>query len=804
MAAQRPVVLVFQEFATLSTTPATPELNCLIAGPCYFIQDYPGDAGAETAGKLAAAYGVSATSDATGLAVSTDDLSVTAPPNIANGAVLDQDSLKLIAVDPVVELAFGSTMTAVDNTPVVSVVGATFVTDGVKKGDVLVMTDDTTTPGTPVTLVRTIVAVAEEDLTLNNETPASFADSGIKYRVQRTVSSAELDSSFLTLGAGNAFTVMGGATLTVGGSAKLVVAADIYTAYRALRTDLQDIQTINSVSEITGKLGKIDARNPLAVGVSVALQNTNTSIQAFGIGTNDITGYTSMKDAIEGRSDVYAVVPLSTDVAVLTMLKASFLNLADPDYALTNGVPQKFRVAIGATSELPVYKTLIDEQNDGKTETYGSAPTTYHTINMSTSVPAIDFVASNVQPGDTLNITVDAAGTTRVGTYTVAQVLSAKKLEVEAAIPGGIQTSNATLNIKVGTTAVNRIASAAYTDVATVQDAALYLDLYDANGTFVDNGVAANDLVEMPRNPALTGSSAFDVSDVFTVATVISNQRLRIVDNGRNTSLAANELPHGVSRTSPSTTVATTGVLTYRIKRTLDKDGQVTALVAVPQSINSRRVVNVWPNRCDVTDLVDGSLPRASLTSTTKTAAATQPGYYLACAVGGMTAGLPSHQGFTNMGIAGVKKLYNSNTYFSDKQISSLSNAGWFLFQQDTPQSLPYVVHQLTTDVYGLQTGEFSMVKNFDFVSLFFADILNEYIGIWNVNSETMGFIRTALINGVDNLKLRRRPRIGAPLIDGKLTKIETSTMSADRIEVWVEATFPAPLNTIALHLVSA
>lgn len=40
MAAIRPVVLVFQEFATPTVTPTTPDLNCLIVGPAYFIQDY--------------------------------------------------------------------------------------------------------------------------------------------------------------------------------------------------------------------------------------------------------------------------------------------------------------------------------------------------------------------------------------------------------------------------------------------------------------------------------------------------------------------------------------------------------------------------------------------------------------------------------------------------------------------------------------------------------------------------------------------------------------------------------------------
>ena len=36
----RPVVLVYQDFATQTVTPATPDLNCLAVGPAYFIQDY--------------------------------------------------------------------------------------------------------------------------------------------------------------------------------------------------------------------------------------------------------------------------------------------------------------------------------------------------------------------------------------------------------------------------------------------------------------------------------------------------------------------------------------------------------------------------------------------------------------------------------------------------------------------------------------------------------------------------------------------------------------------------------------------
>ena len=785
MAAQRPVVLVFQEFATLSTTPATPELNCLIAGPAYWIQDFPND---KANIKLAAAYGVGVSAEPDGSSVATSALAIAEPPNNKTGAVLDSASVRVFCGSPVVELGFGSDMTTTTGSPSVSSTAFNFVTAGVKPLDVLVVSDGVTT------VTSTVRTVAATTLTLYSD--VSFTSAGAaKFRVQRTLEDTELDASFLTFEVGtNSFEINALATI----DSKLIVASDIYVAYRSLRQDLQDVKTIDSVSAISDAIGKIDARNPLAVGVFVAMQNTNTSVQCYGIASDDLAGYTLMRDAIGGRKDIYAIVPLSQDVAVAAMLKADVEQMADPDYALNNGVPQKFRAVIGNFGTLPTTKTVIDTQADGATQVYAAmtAPTTTHTL----VIPGVDLVTANVQPGDTLVITADTATTVRDGSYTVSQVLSATSLELDTEPAGGAQTGNASVQILVGSSATVRLATTPVTGLQTTVDAKLYLDLYDPNGTFLTDGVIPTDILEMPKNPLLT---SFSAKDSFVVETVVSNQRLRIKDNGRSTSLVATELPHGVSRSSPATVVPATQTLHYRITRTLDKAGQVSQLISVSQSLNSRRVVNVWPDLCDVSGLTDGSVARDPAQPLVAQPAASQPGYYLACAVGGMSAGLPSHQGFTNIAIAGVSKIYNANSYFSDKQISDISNGGWFVFQQDTPAALPYVVHQLTTDVSSLQTGEFSMVKNFDFVSLFFSDILDDYIGTWNVNAETMGFINAAVNNGIDNLKLRRRPRIGAPLIDAKLTKIQVSPSSADRVELWVEAQFPAPLNTVALHLVS-
>ena len=175
----------------------------------------------------------------------------------------------------------------------------------------------------------------------------------------------------------------------------------------------------------------------------------------------------------------------------------------------------------------------------------------------------------------------------------------------------------------------------------------------------------------------------------------------------------------------------------------------------------------------------------------------------LGAVIGGMTAGLPSHQGFSRLGVAGISLLRHSSDYFSEQQLTQLSDGGWYVFVQQTPTSLPYSIHQLTTDPSTLESGEYSIVKNFDFVSLFFADILEPFLGIWNINTDTLGFIRQALNTGIESLKLRRVSKIGAPLNSANITSLAISTASTDRVEVYMAVDLPKPLNVIGLHLVA-
>lgn len=813
MAATRPAVLVFQEFASLSFGAATPELNCLIAGPAYWIKDFADerakpDAGADI--KLATNYGVKnapATLVSTAPVAGPGAIVVAQPPSNKLGALLDAASVKVWLGKPRVELrpspsapllptvvADGSVTVG---SPVFTSATLNTTTSGVQAGDWCIITDSAGT-NTQVRKIRSVDPLTPTQLTFTDDVTAPLTTSANnKFRIERDLPDSLVDSSFVNV-TGNSIDIEGGITLLVNGVARLVSYGEVFIGYRSLRQDLADVITLSSVSEIEGQLGPIDSRNPLAVGMFTALTNSSASIQGFGVQSNDLVGYTAMKSALANRKDIYTVVPLIQDVSVIAMLKSEFENLASPEYAVTNGVSQKFRMVVGSPTALPTTKIVIDTNDDGDVEQNGAAPAAIRTFTFPTLV---NFVTAGVLPGDTLVIAADDAGTDRSGTYTITHVNSATSCEVASAIPGIAQAVSTTTTVTVTRGLSNIIpTTAAIANVASSALDALWLDLTDANGTFIDDGVLPGDFLEMPTDPT---QASFASSVKLQIETIVSNQRVRIKNNGSNEALADNELPHGVSRTAPVTAIPTTPTLVYRVVRNLDKTGQVTELISVAQSLKSRRAVICWPDSVDVSGLVDGSLPRDPLAPLVAKPAASQPGYYLSCAVGGLLASLPSHQGLTNLGIAGISKIYNANTYFDDKQMTQISNGGWLLFQQDTPSALPYIIHQLTTDPSTLEFGELSLVKNFDFVSLFFSDILDEFLGTWNINAETITFINAALDAGIENLKLRRRIRIGAPIISGRVTSVAESTASSDRVEVYIEVDFPKPLNTIGLHIVS-
>lgn len=782
----RPVVLVYEDLATPTVTPTTPDLNCLVVGPAYWIQDYfqPGTTTyADKADiQIATPYGALEGNPATATPVGQNYIVVAEPPNNAVGAVLDDTSVKVFfdtARVIIASEADGVTSAATPNI-ITSATGA-WQTGNTKvlPGDRITISDGTNF------ISRTVAAVASDtSLSVTSDVPTSPFTPGAAqtYRVERQLNDVTIDASFVSTN-GNIVRIAGGVTLPVVGQGSHVVSyAVVYEQYRSLRQDLVDLDTIESEADIESKIGRIDARNPLAVGAFVSLQNTTSVVQYVGTLTDDLPGHETVRDHINARSDVYAIMPLTTDVSIFAMWNADCLGLAQPDN--TRGRPQRFRVVIG-NGTLPITKTIIQPSATGAPMQVTSS--SGGQITKVTLTGTASLITDGVIPGDILTVTVSSVlGTIALGSYPVAAVLTATALEVDATTPfAAAGTVNITCEIFHADGTTPRIASTALTGVLTVAAPDYFLILKDPSGTFVASGVAAGDLIQIPVDPnaTITDTSVFTT---LVVNNVISDQRLQVVNNGQDSSTVMNELPHGVKRGGGALVGAT--AVNYQVLRTLSKDQQISDLIALSQSFNSSRTILVWPDKCDVAGVIGGTK---------------QPGFYLACAVGGMTAGLPSQQGLTNLGIAGVSQIYDSNTYFSDSQLTDLSNGGWYVFAQQTPQSLPYTIHQLTTNPSTLESGEFSVVKNFDFVALFFVDILEDFLGQYNVTDATIGLIESALNTGGDLLKQRTVAKIGAPLTSFAVTDIGVSPTSGDRVITHLAIGLPKPLNVIELHLVA-
>jgi hypothetical protein len=788
----RSVVLVYQDLATPTVTPTNPDLNCLVVGPAYHIQDYFAPGTTDFADKadiqIAAAYGVLEASPDAALPTGPAAITVAEPPNNAVGAILDKASVAVFFDQARARIATGTKATTSTSTPnqidmTETPTATTFNTPGpnqVKPGDRIVLVDS------GANVLRLTVASVVSDtrlLTTSDYTGSAFTPAANQHwYVERTINDVQIDTMYVTV-TSNILQIAGGVNVTVPGQgSKPVSYAIAYEQYRSLRQDIVDLDTVESESEIESKIGRIDARNPLAASAFVTLENTTSVVQFIGVLTDDLAGHVAVRDHISARSDVYAIVPLTTDVSIFAMWNSDCVGLALPDN--TRGRPQRFRVVIG-NGTLPVTKTIISPSTTGNPlQLTGSSGGQITKITL-TSVTSL--ITSGVVPGDILNVTVtSAAGTIAIADYPIAAVLSATDLQVDVSAPfTGVGTCNITAGIKRADNTTVRIASAALTGVITVAAPDYFLIFKDASGTFVASGVAAGDVLQIPTNPNATIATGTTFI-ALVVQSVISDQRLQIVNNGQDSSTVANELPHGVKR-SGGVVVGGTSV-NYQIVRTLSKSQQVIELIAVAQSFNSKRTILTWPDKCDV----------AGVTGGTK-----QPGFYLSCAVGGMTAGLPSQQGLTNLGIAGVSQIYDSNTYFSDSQLTDLSNGGWLVFAQQTPSSLPFAVHQLTTDPSTLESGEYSVVKNFDFVSLFFVDILEDFLGQYNVTQETLTLLQGALNTGGNLLKLRTIAKIGAPLTSFAISDIGISPTSADRVITHLAIGLPKPLNVIELHLVA-
>lgn len=292
---------------------------------------------------------------------------------------------------------------------------------------------------------------------------------------------------------------------------------------------------------------------------------------------------------------------------------------------------------------------------------------------------------------------------------------------------------------------------------ASISNIAGKFVLQASNATFLSDGVVPGNVIKV------TAATPGTVVNDYVVQEVVSNQQV-VID----------------------ATAAATAV-SYWAARKLSKTQQASWVAETSEQFNDKRVIHIQPDICGV-----------SVGGVTKYL----PGYYLSCAVAGMTAGFPVQQGFTNIGLAGIVDLKRSNFYFTRSQLNTMAEKGTFLIVQEVQGGVPYVRHQLTTDVSVLEYREYLVVKNWDYLSYYYYDKMKPFIGSWNITTDTLNTMRQTLVASSELLKSKKLPKIGPPLVSYNLAKIEQSTVNKDNVNIELNIVVVYPNNYTNIYLI--
>jgi len=282
--------------------------------------------------------------------------------------------------------------------------------------------------------------------------------------------------------------------------------------------------------------------------------------------------------------------------------------------------------------------------------------------------------------------------------------------------------------------------------------------LNSSNASFISDGVVAGDYIKITSH-----ATAAQTVTSTKVLTVVSNQTLVI-----------------------AVTIPLTAV-NYYVQRNLTRSQQADIVAAQSHALTSSRVYHIQPDLVGVT-----------ISGATKYL----PGYYNCCVNAGLIAGLPAQQGLTNIAPAGIVDLAHSNFYFTRAQMSTMAAAGTWLMVQENAGTIPYNRHSLSTDMSVLQYREIQQVKNMDFLSYFFYDILKSFPGRWNITNDTLQVLRTTINAGAKLLQGKKLPKVGAPLLDYQIKTLKQDPDNKDQVIIEMPVTMPTVMNYINLYLI--
>lgn len=208
---------------------------------------------------------------------------------------------------------------------------------------------------------------------------------------------------------------------------------------------------------------------------------------------------------------------------------------------------------------------------------------------------------------------------------------------------------------------------------------------------------------------------------------------------------------------------------------TYTRDEEVELIRDRAQSFASRRIGLVWP------DIVsEGGVE--------------EPGYYLSAALAGLKSGVEPQQGLTRRTIQGFDGFTRSKPRYTESQLDLMASSGVWICVEDsdgTPQSR----HALTTSTINTFYSEEMMTRNFDSVSKYMYQVIDTYIGVYNVTNETLRSIYYNLRNACEYL-------IGkGQMTDYTNITVKQHDLLLDRVVAYIDCGLPFAVNNVELYI---
>jgi hypothetical protein len=527
---------------------------------------------------------------------------------------------------------------------------------------------------------------------------------------------------------------------------KPILSAVISLKYRAFRYEYSTLtKEFSDTTALQAEFGidQIVPENPVVYSAYLGLQNSVTAVNILELGSE----YMTLNDEQLAHAKALDVLKRTSMYAINVLSQTPVIHTLYKAHVENLSTPdyKKWRVAV-CNRQIKTIQLVVDTQTTAASTSVIFAPATDGAVLLATLNKLSTSVSNgfaSVKVGDKMIVT---GGTNAVaGTVEVISVISSTQVQLSGNVATGASS--------------NIAYSIARPDGLTPDGGEINLQ----GATFITSGVSPGMFVKILSGGPLGR---------FKIGSVLSQTRLTLVPAAAP-----------VSGTSVYLNVG------FQVDRDMSKTEQAAFIKTYSQSIGSRRMVMVWPDVCKV--LVSN--------------VATQvPGFFLGASVVALTTGLPTQQGFTNLGVSGYVGVVNSSHYFDDDQLNDMADGGTMIFAQDVlDQTQVFIRHQLTSDRSSIKFQEYSVTKNVDFISYFIVKQSVKYIGQYNIYEGLFDDLKLNAQSIIGFLKDNTRvPKFGGVIKTGALSSLKTDPTQIDTVQQSYSMTIPIPLNNLDITLI--